>query len=207
MNKREAKRLTSEIRSHVNDLVTAVLIAYDEQVWKLLGYNSFEQYCEAEFEQGFIRMIPDERAQVVAELTERRMSTRGIGKAVGVSHSQVRRDRKQVEHHVPPDVKRQGPQHGSSGGVVIGIDGGRYPAKQRPKVDPDKRLHPLPDNYCEGRYSEGFSTAFKFIKGDLKGLLTNPTASQIDSIERWLERSLKIVASMQERIHNDSQTA
>lgn len=203
MHKREAKKLTGEIRSKANDLTELVIRAYDEEAWYTLGYNSFEQYAEAEFTQGYIRLIPDERAEVVEALADRQMSRRGIGKALGVSKDTVSNDlrkRRQVSNNSTP----------GKDAVVIGIDGKRYPAQQKPKpepaINPEARPYPLPDNYCGGRY-EGFWMAFRDMKNDFKSLTTNPTHEQLDKLERWLNNGLRRVNKLQEVIRNDAATA
>lgn len=203
MNKREAKKLTGEIRSKANDLTDLVIRAYDEEAWITLGYNSFEQYAEAEFTQGYIRLIPDERAEVVEALADRQMSRRGIGKALGVSKDTVSNDlrkRRQVSNNSTP----------GKDAVVIGIDGKHYPAQQKPKpepvIDPEARPYPLPTGYCDGRY-EGFTTAFKDMNAEFKGMTTNPTHEQLAKLERWLNRALQTVNKLQEVIRNDAATA
>jgi hypothetical protein len=206
MNKREAKKLTGEIRSKANDLDELVIRAYDEEAWITMGYNSFEQWAEAEFVQGYIRLIPAERAKVVAALTDRQMSSPAIAKALGVSQRTVIKDRRKGQVSTK--------DYPAKDAVVIGIDGKRYPAQRKPKpepkpepvVDPEARPYPLPEGYCGGRY-EGFWMAFKDMNTDFKSMTTNPTFEQLVKLERWLNRALQTVNKLQEVIKNDAATA
>jgi DNA-binding CsgD family transcriptional regulator len=211
MNKREAKKLTGEIRSKANDLDELVIRAYDEEAWYTLGYNSFEQWSEAEFTQGYIRLIPEERENVVLALSRREMSNVAIGQSLGISEgtvrtdkqkAQVRNDQDQVRNDYEPDLDN-----------VVGMDGKRYPAQRewpKPKpdvvIDPEARPYPLPANYCGGRY-EGAWMAFRDMNREFKSLTTNPTFEQLAKLERWLNNGLRKVNKLQEVIKDDATTA
>lgn len=65
--------------------------AFKGRAWIALGYESWPEYVAGEF-GGPLRLGREDRKQVVAELRQAGLSTRGIGEALGTSHVQVQRD-------------------------------------------------------------------------------------------------------------------
>lgn len=115
----EAASLTEEIRSRLNalaDNTEAVLDliaqakAGDAHV--ALGFASWTAYVAAEFGEALGRLTRGERRPVAELLSSEGMSTRAIGRVLGVSNATVSRDLAGVT-----DVT----------GEVVGIDGRTYP--------------------------------------------------------------------------------
>jgi hypothetical protein len=92
--------------------------AYDARDWEALGYQSWREYCVAEFDPAHMPRAPkDVLAQVVSQLTaEGGMSTRAIGDALGIGKSTVAR--------MVPTVP-----DGTVDRRVTGLDGKNRPAR------------------------------------------------------------------------------
>lgn len=114
----EARELVESIRIGLGDLAERIRLAYEGRAWVALGYDSWSLLCQQEFGGGF-QLPSGKRREVVAELTAAGMSSRAIGNALGVDHSQVVRT-------APPKPAK-----------VIGLDGKRYtPPAPRPTPPP-----------------------------------------------------------------------
>ncbi|MGH3095125.1 MAG: helix-turn-helix domain-containing protein [Streptosporangiales bacterium] len=112
------RRLTERIKTHIasvqqslDELVELIAEAYDGRVWEPLGYSDWDSYIRAEFYSvGRLRLTRDERRDLVVGLRSQGMSTRAIGTALGVSHTEVQRS---GGTNVPP-------------APVTGLDGKEY---------------------------------------------------------------------------------
>lgn len=116
----DARVLTDEIRVQMDAIAPLVTRAYKGRAWIALGYESWPEYVAGEF-GGPLRLGREDRKQVVAELRQAGLSTRGIGEALGVSNSTVHGDLGEVfdSEQVP----------------VTGTDGKAYSAT-RPDPEP-----------------------------------------------------------------------
>jgi len=91
---------------------------WEGQQWKALGFGTWDDACREYLGTGWRPWDSiDQRRSMVAELTERGMSTRAIGGALGVDHKTVVNDRHSGGEHSPPDPV-----------PVVGLDGKTYPS-------------------------------------------------------------------------------
>ena len=88
----EAKRRVDRVKSGVERIWDDLVVLYRERAWSVLGYQSWDALCDAEFGGTRIALPRQQRQEVVCDLRESGMSTRAIASAVGVSAMQVSRD-------------------------------------------------------------------------------------------------------------------
>ena len=86
-----ARELTDRIKTGVDAIWELIKQAYQSRAWSALGYSSWDDYCTREFGTSRIRLPREERQEVVASMREIGMSTRAIGSATGMSHTEVGR--------------------------------------------------------------------------------------------------------------------
>lgn len=112
------RRLTKRIKTHLEALQRSldeigelIAEAYQGRVWEPLGYTDWDTYVREEFASvSRLRLTRDERRDMVVSLRSVGMSTRAIGGALGVSHTEVQRS---AGTNVPP-------------APVTGLDGKEY---------------------------------------------------------------------------------
>lgn len=114
----EARNLTDRIKTHVEELLPLIKVAYERRADLALGYKSWNEYCDSEFHG--IRLPIEKRREAVAELRQTGMSTRAIGAALGVSDTTVVRDLSTASFEAVAESNR-----------VISLDGRERPAEVR----------------------------------------------------------------------------
>lgn len=87
----EARALTDQIKDQLETVWELVKRAYLSGAWYVLGYESWDAYCAAEFTGQQLRIPREQRREIVASLSEAGMSTRQIAAATGLSHMTVSR--------------------------------------------------------------------------------------------------------------------
>lgn len=92
LTEEQAKALTAEIRSGVEDVKAKLSRAWHGRADAVLGYATWDAYCSSEFGRSVTWRGREDRRELGAELRSEGMSTRAIGSAVGVSHSTIVRD-------------------------------------------------------------------------------------------------------------------
>lgn len=118
----QARTLTDRIKIAVEGTWQLIQEAYTSRAWAVLGYDTWDTYCSAEFGTSRLRLPREERQEVVASLRESGLSTRAIASAVGQSDMQVRRDLA-ATNVAPVDVQ--------------GADGKTYAPRPEPQTDAD----------------------------------------------------------------------
>lgn len=88
----EAKRRVDRVKSGVERIWDDLVVLYRERAWSVLGYQSWDALCDAEFGGTRIALPRQQRQEVVCDLRQGGMSTRAIASAVGVSHPTVMSD-------------------------------------------------------------------------------------------------------------------
>ena len=116
LNADEARTLTEEIKTAVAMTWDLIVDAYKRKAWSALGYSSWADYCEGEFNASRLRLPRDERSEVVAALSGVGMSVREIAAATGESKSTVSRELAGVPNGTPERV--------------LGADGKSYQAQK-----------------------------------------------------------------------------
>ncbi len=119
----EARELTDQIRGTLEFAHRLIIRAFKVGVWDMLGYETWDAYCLAEFEgERMIRLPRDQRREIVAEMRAEGMSTRAIASGLGVSKNTVTEDMSQT---------------GTREAEVTGTDGKTYAPKPAPAVEED----------------------------------------------------------------------
>ncbi|MFA4050983.1 MULTISPECIES: winged helix-turn-helix domain-containing protein [Mycobacteroides] len=119
MSPTDARALTESIRSSVDRVWDLIAKAYTQRAWAVLGYPSWDVYCEREFASTWFKLPRETRAEVVLSLRDSGLSTRAIAAATGVSQSTVQR-----ELPAPPT------ESNDSVGPVTGTNGKTYQPTQ-----------------------------------------------------------------------------
>jgi hypothetical protein len=143
----EAREITNDIKRTGNVMWSQITKAFQGRAWAALGYESWDEYCDAEFDGARLKLPREERTMVVASLADAGMSTRAIAAATGVSRPTIISDL-QVVNSLPADpddeivdaevIDDPTPEPRK----VTGTDGKSYTLKPKPVVD---RRPPLTD--------------------------------------------------------------
>jgi hypothetical protein len=128
LNEDEARQLTEEIRTVGDQHWELIKRAYQGRAWLALGYETWDDYVEAQFSSNHYRVPREEQQSVVLSLRQAGMSLRAIADVAGVGKDTVRREIERAaganETPAPP-------------AKVRGKDGRSHPARQA-KVGKDQ---------------------------------------------------------------------
>lgn len=118
----KAKELTSQLRNSLHDTSQLYINAWRHQVWKTLGYTSWEEYINGEFGDLRVALPKEQRSATVIEMAEAGMPTRAIATTTGISKSSVNREiqKAQQENKLPEEL------------AVTGEDGKVRISKKKP---------------------------------------------------------------------------
>lgn len=133
----EARQRADRIRAGIEavaQLQTDVVAAFEARDWHYLGYSSWDQYCQEEFDTSQIRLPRGDRQGFVAYLREHGMSTRAISSATGADRKTVRRDIEQVGEKGPPVAEVFDAEIVDEPKQITGTDGKSYSAAQTSPV-------------------------------------------------------------------------
>ena len=151
MSEDEARDLTNRIRQSVSVAWAQIAKAYQGRAWLALGYDSWDDYTDAEFDGARLRLPREERTMVVASLRDAGLSTRAIAAATGVSRPTIQKDlTEQVVNSLPPAdpddeiVDAEVISEPPAPQTVTGVDGKSYTLKPKPEP-PAPRRPPLTD--------------------------------------------------------------
>jgi hypothetical protein len=125
----EARAHSARICRALNNLAELVQTAWEQRHDKILGYKSWQAYCQGEFGQGEIAIKA--RQQVAAMLRGEHLSTRAIGERLGVTQSTVHRDLIDAKDSADPHVLQPT--------TVTGEDGRPHPADMGGMSSADRR--------------------------------------------------------------------
>ena len=92
-----ARALTDQIKQTVEVLWEMIAAAYHGRAWVALGYQSWDAYCDNEFQTSRLRLPREERAEVVSSLRDSGLSIRAITAATGASCNTVRCDLREAD--------------------------------------------------------------------------------------------------------------
>ncbi|MDO0976960.1 hypothetical protein [Mycolicibacterium frederiksbergense] len=95
LTEREAADITARIRTWVNAFpVDDITAAFTGRIWLTMGYASWSEYLDAEFDfAGRLRLPALERVEAVAALAESGMSEVAISETLGIARNTVRKDK------------------------------------------------------------------------------------------------------------------
>ncbi|MFE3326844.1 hypothetical protein [Streptomyces sp. NPDC059176] len=143
----EARALTDRIKIAVEGTWQLIREAYTSRTWAVLGYDTWDAYCTAEFGETRLKLPREERQEVVASLRDSGLSMRAIGAATGVSHTQISKDLKSAGVNPSGNAAGQG-DSGFTPAAVTGLDGKSY-AASRPATDPHVWAEPGADEVVD----------------------------------------------------------
>lgn len=123
----DAKDLTHKLRNSLQHSSQLYITAWKHQVWKTLGYTSWEKYINGEFGDLRVALPKEQRTHTVIEMAEAGMPTRAISTTTGISKSSVNREIKQAQK------ENKLPEHLSTTGTDGRIR--RQPTKQPLQLD------------------------------------------------------------------------
>jgi hypothetical protein len=121
----EAREITKQIRSTVENMWELIIQAYRKRAWAALDYPSWDEYCRKEFNKIPQRRIThEERAEIIAGMRGSGMTIRAIASAVPTG-------KRQVEEALAGLSSERTPER------VTSTDGKSHPARKRrtTKVD------------------------------------------------------------------------
>ena len=119
----QVDELVDVVNTSIANVREAIPRLYHGQAWVAAGVADWDTFCRARF--GGISFPRVDRAELVLELTEQRMTTRAIGSALGVSYATVQRDLTDTDVSVVPKV---------------GVNGKTYaPRSPRPPITPERQ--------------------------------------------------------------------
>lgn len=116
----EARAHTDKIVRLLDDRADMIVEAWDRRAWAALGYESWADYCESEFDTGPFALRGVSRDNTILKLRAAGMSTRAVAAAVGVGKSTVDRI-----SGVPDGTPA----------AITGTDGKQY-TRPTPKLEP-----------------------------------------------------------------------
>lgn len=146
LSENEARELTAKIYGAIEVAWELIAEAYQRRADKAMGYGSWDEYCQAEFNGARLRLPREERQEKVRSLRESGLSTRAIASATGTSYDTVQRDLKAGDRNLSPE---------SESSNVVGLDGKTYTQPEPevidaeivedPKTDPTPKRRPIAD--------------------------------------------------------------
>lgn len=151
----DARALTAQIRTSVEELLPLIRTAYQRRADLALGYASWEAYCDGELVG--LRLAVADRREAVAGLRGDGMSQRAIASALGVGQSTVRDDLAQLSGSTQlPDritgtdgrehpATRPTPTPGPVDSTTLPADPGTTPAPAADAPAPSQEPVPTPE--------------------------------------------------------------
>ena len=126
----EARALTDRIKIAVEGTWQLIREAYTSRTWAVLGYDTWDAYCTAEFGETRLRLPREERREVVASMRESGMSYPAISAATGISVGTAHATAQAFKtESLPPRTQ--------------GVDGKSYAARADEVVDAELVDEPL----------------------------------------------------------------
>lgn len=200
----EARDITNDIKRTGSVMWSQITKAFQGRAWAALGYESWDDYCDAEFDGARLKLPREERTMVVASLADAGMSNVAIASAIGVSRPTVIKDRQAVNSlHPDPDdeivdaevIDEPTPEPRT----VTGTDGKTYTLQ--PKPAPPAMS---PEEQREADLVEGDRRLARYLElaisnwPTLVSLRTNPRRQQI--VAHLSEPDRQRLAEMEARI-------
>ena len=191
----EARALTDRIKIAVEGTWQLIREAYTSRTWAVLGYDTWDAYCNAEFGNARLALPREERQEVVASLRESGLSTRAIASATGLSQSTVARTTESLD----------------SVAVVTGVNGKTYavtreteaidaelvdePARPEP---PKQKRRPLPEAFTDaGRdLTRAAERLARLTEDDRFARNRETTHHQVPELLGALEHTTRLVTAM-----------
>jgi hypothetical protein len=90
----QARNLTDQLRADLTSSVNLMIQAFDQRIWIPLGYENWAEYLDGEFGEMRPKYPVSQRQEMVLRMLARKMSTRVIGSALGVTQMTIVNDKK-----------------------------------------------------------------------------------------------------------------
>lgn len=193
----EARALTDRIKIAVEGTWQLIREAYTSRTWAVLGYDTWDAYCTAEFGETRLKLPREERQEVVASLRDSGLSTRAIAAATGMNQSTIARDLQRGDAFASPAVQ--------------GLDGKTYtvareteivdaelidePARPEP---PKVKRRPLPEAFTDaGRdLTRAAERLARLTEDDRFAKNRENTHHQVPELLGALEHTTRLVTAM-----------
>lgn len=215
----QARALTDRIKVAVEGTWLLIQEAYTSRAWAVLGYDTWDAYCAQEFEQTRLALPQEERQGVALSLRDSGLSTRAIGAATGVSHTQVQKDLKAAGGNHPTKDAGQGFAEFPPASVT-GRDGKTYAAVRpspsaqsssdaellagddwtpaEPAPEPKPKRRPLPEAFTEaGRdLTRATERLARLAEDDRFAKNRDTTRHQVPELLGALERTTGLIHAL-----------
>lgn len=168
----EAKRRVDRVKSGVERIWDDLVVLYRERAWSVLGYQSWDALCDAEFGGTRIALPRQQRQEVVCDLRGAGMSTRAIGTALGVDHKTVVNDIRSTGEISPVDLPV----------TITGLDGRTRTATPTRPTAPPQPVEPW--DPTEGLSSDDMAA----MSQELVLAPLTEVINQLDELSRDAER-------------------
>lgn len=130
---RAARALTERIRTAADDLWELIVLAYQGKTWKVLGYDTWDDYVSRELGDLKIRLPKEDRREIVCTLRDHGLTLSAIAAATGYDTRTVTRDIRECAPHLAPKKRKPA-------GCSVVIAPFRKAVKDVAKIS-DKLLH------------------------------------------------------------------
>lgn len=168
LDRDEAKQRLERVKSGVERIWDDLVVLYQGRAWQVLGYQSWDALCDAEFGGTRIALPRQQRQEIVCDMREAGLSTRAIASAIGVTHVTVQHDLRASTGKSLPVA------------AVIGLDG-----KSRSATAPQApAVLPEPWDPTEGLTSEDLAA----MSQELTLAPLTEVINQLDELSRDAER-------------------
>jgi hypothetical protein len=192
----EARALTDRIKIAVEGTWQLIREAYTSRTWAVLGYDSWDAYCTAEFGEARLRLPREERQEVVASMRESGMSYPAIsaatGMSVGTAHATAQAFKTES---LPRTQGTDGKSYASSEPEVVDAELIDEPA--RPELPKQKR-RPLPEAFTDaGRdLTRAAERLARLTEDDRFAKNRENTHHQVPELLGALEHTSRLVTAM-----------
>ncbi|QTD97021.1 hypothetical protein [Streptomyces cyanogenus] len=197
----EARALTDRIKIAVEGTWQLIREAYTTRTWAVLGYDTWDAYCTAEFGETRLRLPREERQEVVASLRDSGLSVRAIASATGVGRGTVERDLAGVPSGTPGTRSVVGTdgrvyaQSRASDADIVDAELVDEPARPEP---PKVKRRPLPEAFTDaGRdLTRAAERLARLTEDDRFARNRETTHHQVPELLGALEHTTRLVQAM-----------
>lgn len=193
----EARALTDRIKIAVEGTWQLIREAYTSRTWAVLGYDTWDAYCSAEFGETRLRLPREERQEVVASLRDSGLSVRAIASATGSSVGTVAADLgNRSELNTRPITGTNGKTYTvTRESVVVDAELVDEPARPEP---PKVKRRPLPEAFTDaGRdLTRAAERLARLTEDDRFAKNRETTHHQVPELLGALEHTTRLVTAM-----------
>lgn len=194
----EARALTDRIKIAVEGTWQLIREAYTTRTWAVLGYDTWDAYCGAEFGHARLKLPREERQEVVASLRESGMSYPAIsaatGMSVGTAHAAAQAFK--TESLPPRTQGTDGKSYASSASEeIVDAELVDEPARLEP---PKQKRRPLPEAFTDaGRdLTRAAERLARLTEDDRFARNRETTHHQVPELLGALEHTTRLVTAM-----------